>query len=432
MLNLQHASNWTSAETWNHQNPNITLHGAVTSVEPKWTDLSVSDCVEEVSRRTGRRGGREADGKKQRDRDKTQLHLQLKRKLQRNRTSFSQEQVDALEKEFERTHYPDVFARERLASKIHLPEARIQMSTSSYATVMSLPPSAPPYLPCKFDPTSFPAPHLPPPPPVSSTADESGWDSLDEKISAAEEKKHGIKNLIKWRLRPRHAPQRHAQKDTSTDQSQNGSVSGQGEPPTSAKKNRAPNSPEDEKWSASDEDGERKTGEKKKKKNKLKLAELFRKKSTKKDDSHPQRPKSLPVKEEAGLVRPPLSPKNNKEAIVQQLVQILITEGDAINGKIEANPLLRNSLSRMSYKSFARLLDSCANEAEEPPLPVSESPTLRRVAITMEMTRRVVTATGVTQRVEGYAERYMENFVPWVKSHGGWESIVQKEVQEFD
>merc|ERR1712141_375751 len=50
-----------------------------------------------------------------------------KRKFQRTRTSFVTGQISILEREFEKSHYPDVYTRERLASMIGVPEARVQV-----------------------------------------------------------------------------------------------------------------------------------------------------------------------------------------------------------------------------------------------------------------------------------------------------------------
>ncbi|XP_042361817.1 uncharacterized protein bcl2l12 isoform X2 [Plectropomus leopardus] len=211
------------------------------------------------------------------------------------------------------------------------------------------------------------------------------------------------------------------------------------------------------------------------KKFRKKLSKIFRLKLEKdKDregsDSPPQRPTTLSIKKEPepspAIVSPnhppefydevaekldkiaqrstsikKLRPKTppslgvcEKDAVVQQLAQVLSLEGDSINTKIQSDPFLRSSLARLSYASFAKLLDtfSSIQVSRAPALQPTASPTLRRMAVSMEVSRRIVTATG-THRMQGYAECYMETFAPWVKSQGGWENVVHlEEPAEYD
>lgn len=287
---------------------------------------------------------------------------------------------------------------------------------------------------------------------------KDGWDSQAEEVNSADEKNSGFKDFIKQL--PRYNSSRRAAKDPK------GSLDRDNKTKPSHLRDQIEDDVVSPSSTSEDEDSEKKQQKKlSRKKFKKKLSKIFKLKLEKEKDkegpgSPPQRPTTLSIAKEPEptptLVSPnhppefydevaeklekiaqrstsvkKLSPTlaaSEKDAVVQQLAQVLSLEGDSINTKIQSDPFLRSSLTRLSYASFAKLLDtfSSIQVSGAPTLPPTASPTLRRMAVTMEVSRRIVTATG-TQRMQGYAECYMETFAPWVKSHGGWENVVHLE-----
>ncbi|XP_038639781.1 apoptosis facilitator Bcl-2-like protein 14 [Scyliorhinus canicula] len=114
----------------------------------------------------------------------------------------------------------------------------------------------------------------------------------------------------------------------------------------------------------------------------------------------------------------------DKEKMIEKIVLLLQQQGDGIDEKIKEDPMLQRTMSRMSYHSFSQLVEVFTANAEEQHEGPTSSPELTKIALTMELTRRVAgISSHPVQQLMGYSMQYMDMFVPWLQENGGWTMV---------
>ncbi|XP_072348493.1 uncharacterized protein bcl2l12 [Scyliorhinus torazame] len=114
----------------------------------------------------------------------------------------------------------------------------------------------------------------------------------------------------------------------------------------------------------------------------------------------------------------------DKEKMIEKIVLLLQRQGDGIDEKINEDPVLQRTMSRMSYHSFSQLVEVFTANVEEQHEGPTSSPELTKIALTMELTRRVAgISSHPVQQLMGYSMQYMDLFVPWLQENGGWTMV---------